>query len=106
MDFRGFHNALRVLRSLDRHEIAPALSYEDWFDFRDFPYDWFIGAEESKARAVWAAVERRAGAVEADGLPLVYEARLSGDGLNAARIPGLLDMQGEFILTVRRAGKI
>ena len=61
MTFEEFHNALRVLRSIDRHEIGRILSEQDWLDFRYNPQDWFIRAEDAKARAVWAVIEARMG---------------------------------------------
>lgn len=61
MTFNEFHNALRILHSIDRHEIPMILSEEDWLIFQGNPYYWFIRAENAKARAVWAVIEARMG---------------------------------------------
>ncbi|MDH3376200.1 MAG: hypothetical protein OEQ39_04430 [Gammaproteobacteria bacterium] len=61
MTFEQFHNALRILRSIDRHEIPLILNEHDWQDFRNKPHEWFIQAADNKARAVWTVIEARMG---------------------------------------------
>jgi hypothetical protein len=56
--FRAFHNALRILRSLDYHEVS-FLSEEEWESFRDNPYKFFTSTSDSNASLIWAAIQRR-----------------------------------------------
>jgi hypothetical protein len=67
-EFATFHNALRILRSIDWREFADAVGdfYPSaaqrtaaWERFRDAPYDWFICAPTRQAEAIWAVVESR-----------------------------------------------
>lgn len=57
MTFDEFHNALRVLRSIDQHETG--LGDAEYRRFGDDPYGWFIRAPEEQARALWAVVLQR-----------------------------------------------
>ncbi len=64
MTFAEFHNALRILASIDRCELidAGALSDDDtggWLAFRDDPWRWFVRAGDDEARAVWRIIEAR-----------------------------------------------
>jgi len=64
MRFEAFHNALRILRSIDQHEMVAAGALCDgdqsgWVRFRDDPYRWFITANDDQARAVWSIIEQR-----------------------------------------------
>ena len=62
MDFREFHNALRIMRSIDYPELVEAgVSYPDldWASFRANPWDWFLRASDHDAAAVWTIIERR-----------------------------------------------
>jgi hypothetical protein len=56
--FRSFHNALRILRALDFHEVD-FLKDAEWFAFRDNPYDFFMTTSDSNASLIWQAVQRR-----------------------------------------------
>jgi hypothetical protein len=56
--FRSFHNALRILRALDYHEVR-FLKDAEWFAFRDNPYDFFISTSDLKAQWIWAAIQTR-----------------------------------------------
>lgn len=61
-----FHNALRLLISIDQHELIDAgVARMDerliWQRFRDDPYRWFIQASDADADYVWAIIERRSG---------------------------------------------
>jgi hypothetical protein len=64
MTFAAFHNALRILTSIDRHELeaAGAMEHGDdkaWTAFRGDPFRWFIRADDGKAGKVWAIIEQR-----------------------------------------------
>jgi len=58
MTLREFHNGLRVLASIDRHEV-PFLSVAHWERFRGDPYRFFIRADDPTADAIWAVIIRR-----------------------------------------------
>ena len=58
ISFRSFHNALRILRALDYHEVR-FLKDAEWFAFRDNPYDFFISTSDVKAQWIWAAIQTR-----------------------------------------------
>lgn len=60
-----FHNRLRILTGIDRHELvhAGAVRADDlnaWESFRLDPYRFFIRADDATAAAIWAVIERRA----------------------------------------------
>jgi hypothetical protein len=56
-EFGKFHNGLRVLLNIDAVEFpGPA---EDWPEFRDNPWRYFIRAEDEVARALWKIIQRR-----------------------------------------------
>jgi hypothetical protein len=62
MTFERFHNALRILRSIDRWELREAgieMTDERWGEFCDEPFFWFISAPDADARKVWAIMEAR-----------------------------------------------
>lgn len=62
MTFEKFLNALRIMRSIDLHEIeAAGIDLESfiWPSFREDPYRWFIRASDKDAAAVWSIIERR-----------------------------------------------
>ena len=69
MDFDRFHNALRILHSIDGAEfdaaarecedgasltLSPALSF-----FQKDPAGFFIRADDQSAQALWRIIERR-----------------------------------------------
>ena len=54
----AFINRLRILHSLDRHEIAP-IRTADWIPFRDDPARFLIRADDSTAARIMDAIERR-----------------------------------------------
>jgi hypothetical protein len=56
--FRAFHNALRILRALDFHEVY-FLTDAEWEKFRDNPYDFFITTSDSNALQIWRALQAR-----------------------------------------------
>jgi hypothetical protein len=54
-----FSNALRILISVDHHEV-PFLDKASWEKFRDDPFRFMMRANDNMADAVWAVVEKRA----------------------------------------------
>lgn len=58
MTLREFHNALRILRSIDGHEL-PDLHPQQVEAFIADPYAYFIRAEDAVAERIWAAVQKR-----------------------------------------------
>lgn len=62
MTLTDFLNALRILRSIDRGELADAgleLDDGEWRDFRERPYWWICIANEQQAEILWRVVLRR-----------------------------------------------
>lgn len=64
MTFAEFHNALRILMSIDRHEleaagVIKARDHNAWGEFRRDPFRWFIRADDADAPKIWAIIERR-----------------------------------------------
>lgn len=60
-----FHNRLRILTGIDRHELvdAGAIRPNDvgaWQSFRLDPYRFFIRADDATAEKIWTVIERRA----------------------------------------------
>ena len=59
-----FHNALRIMRSIDMVEmvaagIIPSGDIAAYRKFADDPYYWFIIASDEDARRVWAIIQSR-----------------------------------------------
>lgn len=62
MTFAEFHNALRILTSVDRHELADVFTDgAAWHAFRTDPFRFFIRADDDTAQAIWRVIERRMG---------------------------------------------
>lgn len=64
MDIREFHNGLRVLTSVDRHELVEAgvIGAEDegaWKSFQHNPFIWFIQADDGQVEAMKGLMQRR-----------------------------------------------
>ena len=64
MTFDQFHNGLRILLSIDRHELEAAGvirvgDHNAWGEFRRDPFRWLIRADDSQAPKLWAIVQRR-----------------------------------------------
>jgi hypothetical protein len=79
MTFEQFHNGLRLLRSIDLHELqAEGLwktagrgemynaktaggfeQYEQWCKFRDTPHDFLIRCDDDTAAKIWSAMVKR-----------------------------------------------
>jgi hypothetical protein len=59
--FQRFHNALRIIRAIDAHELEAVFGgpIEDWPSFRDAPIDFFIQADDATAATIWTVIERR-----------------------------------------------
>jgi hypothetical protein len=58
IQFKAFHNALRILHSLDYHEVS-FLNVRDWDIFRDNPYEFFITTNDAYAILIWEAIQKR-----------------------------------------------
>lgn len=72
MTFDDFHNRLRILSSIDRHELAE-LDAEIWtaaeyLKFRNNPWSYFIAADDEVAVMIWSVVTKRAGKPQRDGV--------------------------------------
>ncbi|HQS14975.1 hypothetical protein [Reyranella sp.] len=64
MTFAEFHNALRILTSIDRHEleaagVIKAGDHNAWGTFTRDPFRWFIRADDASAAKLWGIIERR-----------------------------------------------
>lgn len=64
MTFAEFHNALRIMLAIDRHELEASGIIKPgdvnaWGEFRRDPFRWFIRADDSQAPKLWAIVQRR-----------------------------------------------
>lgn len=63
-DLAIFTNRLRMLRSIDRHELVQArvMPVDDeatWTWFRRNPYDYMIRASDQARAAVWTIIQRQ-----------------------------------------------
>lgn len=74
MELREFHNALRVLLNIDADEFVGAVYAKEyagidtpnlleiksnWVRFQENPWFWFIRANDTDAKAIWAVIEER-----------------------------------------------
>lgn len=64
MTMAEFHNALRIMLSLDLDELAAAgvIAGDDlkaWRSFRTDPFRWFVRADDDTARKLFTMIERR-----------------------------------------------
>jgi hypothetical protein len=67
MNKAEFHNALRILWSIDLFELQGVglwvdpdpLAMKRWESFRDNPYDFFIRCDDETADKIWAIIQRR-----------------------------------------------
>jgi len=64
MNRREFHNALRLLRSIDRFDLprsrwAGAEHNVRWVRFRDAPHDFFISCSDELCDDIWWAMRQR-----------------------------------------------
>ena len=51
-----FLNRLRILRSIDSHEVPELV---EWPGFRDDPYEYLINCSDDEAAHIWAALRKR-----------------------------------------------
>ena len=55
-----FRSMLRVLTSIDRHEVEDAFeSDEEWVGFREHPWKWLIQTDDRKAGIFWKTIMKR-----------------------------------------------
>lgn len=64
MELREFHNGLRILTSIDMHELVAGKVIEagdeaEWAAFRKDPHKWLILADDDEADALWAVMKTR-----------------------------------------------
>lgn len=64
MNLRRFHNALRIMNSIDRDEMVgagliPADDHHAWQQFRCNPTRWMIGATDPQKEGLFALIEAR-----------------------------------------------
>lgn len=62
MTLSEFLNVLRILRSIDRGELADAgikLDDRNWLDFQRDPYQWICLASSLGAAELWLIVRNR-----------------------------------------------
>lgn len=62
--FAAFHNRLRIMLSLDRHELVRTGALDDndiggWVSFRTDPFRHFIKADDARAAALWRLIQER-----------------------------------------------
>ena len=65
-DYTAFHNRLRIMGSIDRHELVAAgvMKNDDllgWVSFQHDPFRFFLRAQDSAAQALWALICKREG---------------------------------------------
>lgn len=70
MTLREFHNGLRILESIDRHELVDAGVFEDeadeeWTAFLKSPHRWMIEASDDQTEKLWALMVKRGAVKEA-----------------------------------------
>lgn len=63
-ELRVFHNRLRILMSIDKHELVEAgvLAADDfdgWVNFSKCPYRFFIRRADETVAKLWALVQKR-----------------------------------------------
>lgn len=64
MTLAEFHNALRILTSIDRYELVAfkVIDPDDgaaWQAFRTDPFRWFIRADDERAERLWRIIQAR-----------------------------------------------
>jgi hypothetical protein len=64
MTFEEFHNALRIMRNIDMHELVEAgvfraANVEGYRAFAADPYGWFLRASDGAAMRVFQIVDAR-----------------------------------------------
>jgi len=56
-----FHNALRIIRSIDSHELGDP---PWWEKFRDSPIEFFIRCDDESADKIWNVILKRSGGAD------------------------------------------
>lgn len=64
MEFKQFHDALRILANIDRDELESAGvlakgDHNQWGEFRRNPFRWFIRVPDAKSLKLWGIIETR-----------------------------------------------
>lgn len=64
MEFREFHNGLRILINIDRDELVDAgvldrNDFHGWLKFGADPFRWFVKASDEQAGKLWALMKKR-----------------------------------------------
>lgn len=64
MNLREFHNGLRILLNIDRHELVDGGVIQDgddnaWSEFQRDPFRWMIRASDQVAGRLWKLMESR-----------------------------------------------
>lgn len=65
MGLEDFTNGLRLLRSIDRHELLAAgldcmRDDRQWVAFREAPHDWLLRADDTQQAMLWGLMVVRA----------------------------------------------
>lgn len=58
MTLAEFHNGLRVIRSLDHHEVE-FLNKRQWTEFSSDPSTFLIRCDDATADRIWGAMAKR-----------------------------------------------
>ena len=63
-EMRVFHNRLRILMGIDKHELVEAgviaeNDVKSWANFTVNPYQWFIRCSDNQCAALWTIIQRR-----------------------------------------------
>ena len=62
MKMAEFHNALRIMRFIERSDLEAKgihLSDKQWFEFGLSPYDWFIKCNDVDAIKIWQIIDNQ-----------------------------------------------
>ena len=60
-DMQKFHNRLRILSSIDWHELPEKWLHQSKVDFVENPIGFFIRCSDSKAEDLWWVLLKREG---------------------------------------------
>lgn len=63
-DLRVFHNRLRILMGIDKHELVDAGvlsidSIQAWEAFCNNPWRWFIACSDEQNKKLWSIIQKR-----------------------------------------------
>ena len=62
MKMAEFHNALRIMRHIDRSDLEAKgihLSDQQWFSFSSNPYMWFIKCSDIDMIKIWQIIDNQ-----------------------------------------------